>query len=110
MILPIDMYRVIQKKALASNSACLLVWSRLFPPALPSVVGIVVPWYYSQPLLMTSHGIFFSSFPGLGTDLCSRGILSSSLGCSHQLVNRGCVCNRHSKMETEPIKSFKMEA
>lgn len=106
MNLPTDMYTVIQKKALASHSACLLVWSRLFPPVLPSVVGITVPWYYSQALLMTSHGIFFSSLPGLG----SRDILSSSLGYSHQLVNRGCVCNRHSKMETEPIKSFKMEA
>lgn len=62
MALPIDVYTVIQKKVLASHSACLLVWSRLFPPVLPSVVGIIVPWYYySQPFLMTSHGIFFSS-------------------------------------------------
>lgn len=84
MILPTNMYTVIQKKALASHSACLLVWSRLFPPVLPSVVGITVPWCYSQPLLMTSHGIFFSSLPGLG----SRDILSSSLGYSHG----GSVC------------------
>lgn len=46
MILPIDMYSVIQKKALASHSACVLVGSRLFPPVLPSLVGIIVPWYH----------------------------------------------------------------
>lgn len=76
-----------QKKALASRSACVLVWSKLFPPVLSSVVGIIVPWYHSYSLFMTSHGIIFSWLPGLGC----RDILSSSLGYSHQLVNRGCV-------------------
>lgn len=47
MILPIDIHTVIQKKALASHLACPLVWSRLFPPVLPSVVGVIVSWYYS---------------------------------------------------------------
>lgn len=43
IILPIDRYIVIKKKALASHSACLLVLSRLFPPSFPSVVSVIVP-------------------------------------------------------------------